>query len=147
MDPKWALRWLGSVPVWVACTWFVVSHWMSGSNGLNSDSRPLFTDQTLWTWCSSISLLSWSCVMSVCSVVSSTNMHMLSHLYNLVQWRFTILSSSSNSSISWWAAANALLRLSWTAQQLPHPCLQRRSCHSVCKSWWISRLVQASPSG
>jgi len=98
----------------VARTWLAISRWMTGSNALNTDSRLLFSNDRFLTWWSSMSSSSWSCAMSVSSVESGPDLHMSRDMCNFADWRFSIWSSSSNSSISWLAAANSLLGPPWT---------------------------------
>jgi len=98
----------------VVCTSSLVSCWMMRSNALNSDSWLLFPHHKCLNCSSSMSFCSRSCVMSDCSVVSDSDLDSLSRLSNLADQCSLIGSSSSNSSISRWAAANSLLRLSRT---------------------------------
>jgi len=67
-----------------------------------------------FTWCSTLCFSSGSHLMSVCSVVSGSDLHLWSRLANLVARPFSIWSSSSHYSISCWAAAISLLRPSST---------------------------------
>jgi len=92
-----------------AFTWLGVSWWMTYSNTLNSDSRPLFFDEQLYTWCS-MSNPSWHWVKLVSWVAPVSDFRVLSHHCNLAIWHFWIWSSSSNPSMSLWAVTNSFLR-------------------------------------
>ena len=85
------------------------------SNTFNSDSGLPFSRMRFLTLCSSVSSLSRSCAIWVGTVASGSDFHLWRHLSDLVAQRFLILSSFFHSSISGWAAANSLLRPSWTA--------------------------------
>jgi len=98
----------------VTCIWLVVSHWMFNSNTINLDWKPLFHKERLFAWRSRMPFSSRRCVTLVCFISSSSNWNVPRPLSTWAEWCFSIQGPSSNFSISWWAATNTLLRLSWT---------------------------------